>query len=760
MADLTSALQLALNYARAGYDVLPLHGITTPAPADVVAEWRAGKLDKKAAQARAQCTCGARPCSSPGKHPRLGSIDEATRNEKQIKVWFQNPKVPTNVGIRLPPGQLAIDFDLYVKGVAEKLDGMRVRGLPDTLTQESGSGGLHLIYADDISDGYGSKFGGANGIDLIHHGHRYLVAAPSEHWTGSRYRWVTDSDPARALDWIVAEAARGARGYADARVASTPRQDADPRGLMCPLDVEPAEWAITLASEILAPAIEDGHPDSVEHGHATLAKAACHLVAGCELSEAEALDVLWEHYNPRCTPPWGDDEHEDFERCVMTAGANATPGYLVPSATTKAMHERAKVRHEKLATKAEAPRARLEAPPQGDGWGKLPLRIIDPSEEAKPLSYHWGPFAPGKVSAVIGYAYNAKTPFAAGLALSSAAGQDEWCGLPITGARRTLHVVFEGALNARRKALRLARGMGGTLETVRGDFDFAVMPSASLMPVDAEELARRAVANGYQLLVLDTYGSAVASDIDRNSAEISDALKAMGDVSDETGLIVVVLLHLNKTVKPGQTLLQAIDGHNSIAGALQAAVGLTRPDPSDEFLFQLTCERAPEEGFKPVRFRWRDVAEPAGRSMGARIAAAAREGKPEDPSKWGLVAEVDGASSESREDQAALAVEVLAWFESERANGHAAELKDIVDGLGKTMHSDTTRRIRGALARLTEDGKIGADRSATARGARFGLLGRKYSHSEGLVELTGEIAGGFDVSKGAARMRAERALRT
>ncbi len=753
------ALKLALSYAAAGYDVLPLHGIAEPAPADVVEQWRAGKLGKKEAQARAVCTCGARPCSSPGKHPRLASIDEATRDAKRITLWFQNPKVPTNVGIRLPPGQLAIDFDLYVKGVAEKLDGMRVRGLPETLTQESGR--VHLIYTDPRGDGggYGSKFGGANGIDIIHHGHRYLVAAPSQHWTGSRYRWVSDADPAPALEWIAAEAARGARGYADARAASAPRADADPRGLMCPLDVKPAEWAVTLAREILPVAIEDGHPESVEHGHATLAKAACHLVAGCELSETEALELLWEHYNPRCVPPWGEDEYEDFERCVMTAGAHATPGYLNPSETTRAMYERAKVRHERMAKAPEQPRTRLEQPPEGEGWGKLPLRIIDPSEEAKPLTYHWGPFAPGKVSAIIGYAYNAKTPFAVGLSLSSAAGQGSWCGIPITGARRTLHVVFEGALNARRKALRMARGMGGTLETVRGDFDFGVMPSASLMPADAEELAERAHAQGYGLLVLDTYGSALASDIDRNAAEISDALKAMGDVSDRTGLIVVVLLHVNKSVKPGSSLLQAIDGHNSIAGALQAAVALTRPSPADEFLFELTCERAPEEGFKPIRFRWRDVPEPV-RSMGARISAAAREGNAEDPAKWGLVAELDGASSETREDAAhALAVDVLAWFEAHRSNGHAADLRELVEALGKVSHSSTNGRVRGALLALVEAGRLGCDRAATARGARFGLLGRKHSHAEGLVTLAGEIAGGYDVTEGAARMRAERALR-
>lgn len=764
-AQLTTALDLALSYARAGYDVLPLHGIVEPASADVVERFRAGELTKKEAQAHARCTCGAQPCSSPGKHPRVSSMDAATRDENKIAMFFRNPAVPTNVGIRLPPGQFALDFDLYVPGVPELLDSMRIRRLPDTLTQESGSGGIHLIYAADPQP-FGSKFGGANGIDLIHHDHRYLVAAPSFHWTGSRYRWVSDSEPARALDWIIEQAKPGARGYAAKRERSKERASGDGRGLLCPPDVEPGDWAVTLASEILPPAIEDGHPDSVEHGHATLAKAACHLVAGCELSEVEALEVLWEHYNPRCIPPWDDGEYEDFERCVMTAGAHATPGYLVPSEQTRAMFERAKERHanrEKAKPAGVARRERREAARSDDGespWGQLPITLFDPSLEPEPLDYVWGPFAPGKVSAVIGYAENSKTPWALQYSLCVAAGEP-FLGLP-TRPLKTLHVVFEGARNARRKALRIARALGGTLETVREEFAIATMPSASLTPDAAAELVERAHAQGFEHIVLDTYGSALDSNIDRNAAAFSDALKAMGDLSDELGLLVVVLLHLNKTVKPGMPLLPAIDGHNSIAGALQAAMALTRPDHSDEFTFDLTCERAPDTKLPPIQITWRDVPEP-NRTIGQRIAAAHAEGQADDSSKWGLIAEVvaDSRASVDAAQAAAYAldVEVLAWFEAHRPNGHAADTREVVEGLGKKTHPDTNKRLRESLVRLVERGKLGADRPPTERGSRFGLLGKQYSHAQGLVELAGEIAGGYDVSEGAARMRAERALR-
>lgn len=43
-------------------------------------------------------------------------------------------------------------------------------------------------------------------------------------------------------------------------------------------------------------------------GHNTTFPAALKLITGYNLSEEEALSLLWEHYNPRCEPPWSLNE--------------------------------------------------------------------------------------------------------------------------------------------------------------------------------------------------------------------------------------------------------------------------------------------------------------------------------------------------------------------------------------------------------------------------------------------------------------------
>jgi len=66
MTDTTGMMEHALNYARKGVPVFPLH---TP-----------GKNG---------CSCGKRDCDSMGKHPRTArGLKDATTDEQQIKEWW------------------------------------------------------------------------------------------------------------------------------------------------------------------------------------------------------------------------------------------------------------------------------------------------------------------------------------------------------------------------------------------------------------------------------------------------------------------------------------------------------------------------------------------------------------------------------------------------------------------------------------------------------------------------------------------------
>lgn len=163
-------------YAHAGWSVFPLW-------------WISG--------GRCACPRGA-ACTSPGKHPltRQG-VHEASAEPSTVAARWRRWPV-ANIGLPAGGNGLAIlDVDPR-HGGHESLSRLlgwlvaRGRSLPATLTQVTGGGGLHLIYAAPA----GGIKGGANvlgpsmgGIDTRGRG-GYVVAAPSTHASGGVYRWV------------------------------------------------------------------------------------------------------------------------------------------------------------------------------------------------------------------------------------------------------------------------------------------------------------------------------------------------------------------------------------------------------------------------------------------------------------------------------------------------------------------------------------------------------------------------------------------
>lgn len=150
--------EAAVAYAHRGWVVVPLHGID-----DGV------------------CTCreGA-ACSSPGKHPlwdkweRLASADPGT-----VEGWWRSFTGPRNVGIVCGPSGIAvIDVDGEKGEETIRSLGLRLAG-PIVLTGR----GRHIYV-----DGAGVVATKLPGVD-IKAGVGYVVAPPSLHVSGVRYRW-------------------------------------------------------------------------------------------------------------------------------------------------------------------------------------------------------------------------------------------------------------------------------------------------------------------------------------------------------------------------------------------------------------------------------------------------------------------------------------------------------------------------------------------------------------------------------------------
>jgi Bifunctional DNA primase/polymerase, N-terminal len=157
-------LLAALGYAREGMPVLPLH---TPA-------------------GKGSCSCGQADCDRVGKHPRwhprliTAGLHHSSTDAQRIDAWWSTwPQA--NVGIRTGIVCDVCDIDTPA-GLAAVQD-LVGEQVPTVLT---GSGGFHLYFA---ATGAGNRTRLLPGVDWRGAG-GYVVAPPSLHASGERYRWI------------------------------------------------------------------------------------------------------------------------------------------------------------------------------------------------------------------------------------------------------------------------------------------------------------------------------------------------------------------------------------------------------------------------------------------------------------------------------------------------------------------------------------------------------------------------------------------
>lgn len=174
-AQKLSMLDHAVQYAKLGLPVIPLHGILPDG----------------------SCTCGRAACSSPGKHPRnANGLKGATTDPKQIERWWSDRQWP-NASIGGVGGAfLCLDIDAR-KGGFDTLQRLIASNskLPDTAIAETGEydgeRGKHYWFKvpEDV-DPPGSRANVREGIDIRCAG-GYAVMPPSPHASGVDYEWIS-----------------------------------------------------------------------------------------------------------------------------------------------------------------------------------------------------------------------------------------------------------------------------------------------------------------------------------------------------------------------------------------------------------------------------------------------------------------------------------------------------------------------------------------------------------------------------------------
>jgi hypothetical protein len=181
--DLAAA---ALRYAALGWPVLPLH---TPGH-------------------DGGCSCGRRDCPKPGKHPRSRhGLHGASTNAARVRAWWA---AWPNANVGVATGRLVVvDVDDARGRAALAMLERAHRRLPPTLTAASGRG-AHLYFragAQRVANSVGRL--GA-GLDVRGRG-GYIVAPPSLHADGHRYRWSVQHRPASLPSWLAELLTRAAR---------------------------------------------------------------------------------------------------------------------------------------------------------------------------------------------------------------------------------------------------------------------------------------------------------------------------------------------------------------------------------------------------------------------------------------------------------------------------------------------------------------------------------------------------------------------
>ncbi|HEY1656068.1 MAG TPA: bifunctional DNA primase/polymerase [Candidatus Tumulicola sp.] len=181
----------ALEYARRGWYVFPVHGIRNES-----------------------CTCGAAGCVSPGKHPHVkGWPVIATTDRQTIAQWWRQwPEA--NIGVACgPSGLLVLDIDPRHGGdkSLEWLEELHRHFY--NLKAKTGGGGFHLFFKKPATATVRSRANalgnGYRGIDIRADG-GFIVLPPSLHVSGKRYEWdeqgsviLSASEIPAAPPWLI-----------------------------------------------------------------------------------------------------------------------------------------------------------------------------------------------------------------------------------------------------------------------------------------------------------------------------------------------------------------------------------------------------------------------------------------------------------------------------------------------------------------------------------------------------------------------------
>lgn len=145
------------------------------------------------------------PLRKESKKPLIGSNGflDATKDEARIReAWAASPEANIGIATGAVSGISVIDIDPAKGGDASFAALVGDHDLSPTLASETGTGGTHLVF-EHPADLRNSADKLADGVDVRGDG-GYIVAPPSVHPNGNRYKWRDFSRPIIPMpEWLI-----------------------------------------------------------------------------------------------------------------------------------------------------------------------------------------------------------------------------------------------------------------------------------------------------------------------------------------------------------------------------------------------------------------------------------------------------------------------------------------------------------------------------------------------------------------------------
>lgn len=498
--------------------------------------------------------------ANKNKEPYIADgVLRATTNPDQIEEWwdeFPKANIAMDVG---GAGMMVIDLDPgHDWGELED----NVGEIPETkLVSRTPRGGEHLFFAldeDEVVSPSASKI--AKKVD-VRSFHSYVLLPPSSTHDGS-YEWEgkPTAKPAFRTDEMV-------------RVANAYREKHEDRDtwLIEPDLPENIADAIDWLQHKARIAIEGEGGD-----HTAYATGAYMKSFG--LSEETAFDLIWEHWNPRCRPPWQDYEQEHLKAKVEHAYRyNTSP----PGNVTKA-YQKAKAREMFKPVREDTPSG-YKAKGKFRVVDRSAMEYLQPPEWLIADTIHREAFV-----TVYGDPGTFKTFTVLDMVLCFATGTDKIPSkAPVDGKRRpklkkdkekrknwkpetsgkVLFCAGESPdyFKARVEAWEKTYNGGAEVENfVMVDPVPQAMDSAEWDIFMDEVFAALKEGEFYDLIVIDTAARALDGGDENNSKDMGSFIRMVKTFIQETGAAVIVIHHTNQQGK--------MRGSGTLRGALDTQI--------------------------------------------------------------------------------------------------------------------------------------------------------------------------------------------